>query len=301
MELLAEKCALVWNDCDALTALLKEHIHNIPHCRLLYATDIEGIQISANVLIGQVDHNVLHQDLSQRPFLRRVSPCGDIVLSDAYLSQQNREPCITATRAVIKDKTLLGFIAVDFDIRDLPDVDSAPRYHLPGWQQFRGDPAIRKQLFHQERVPSLLDENIDFLNDVLITLLQGHGVYHGKIHFSSSRCTLWSMEDPFNYHLLSLEALTNPDLFFVYSKQAYPPSAVVTKEKVPQVLAQFKALRHGDNTIYLRSGSINIMNGLVGLTFSCDGSHYMTVDEFLEKELSFWFGPSPGCLLPKTA
>jgi hypothetical protein len=32
------------------------------------------------------------------------------------------------------------------------------------------------------------------------------------------------------------------------------------------------------------------MNGMVGLTFSCDGSHYMSADEFLEKNLSFWVG-----------
>ena len=32
------------------------------------------------------------------------------------------------------------------------------------------------------------------------------------------------------------------------------------------------------------------MNGMIGLTFSCDGSHYMSVQEFLEKDLSFWIG-----------
>ncbi len=37
-------------------------------------------------------------------------------------------------------------------------------------------------------------------------------------------------------------------------------------------------------------GSINIMNGMLGLTFSCDGSHYMPVEEFLEKNLAFWIG-----------
>ncbi|MCK7471133.1 MAG: hypothetical protein MZU95_10405 [Desulfomicrobium escambiense] len=36
-----------------------------------------------------------------------------------------------------------------------------------------------------------------------------------------------------------------------------------------RVLVQFKALRFADETIYLRSGSINVMNGMVGLTFSC--------------------------------
>ncbi|MCG8099423.1 MAG: hypothetical protein JAZ05_10070, partial [Candidatus Thiodiazotropha taylori] len=53
---------------------------------------------------------------------------------------------------------------------------------------------------------------------------------------------------------------------------------------------EFKALRFVDETIYLRSASVNIMNGMLGLTFSCDGSHYMPVEEFLAKNLSFWLG-----------
>ena len=43
-----------------------------------------------------------------------------------------------------------------------------------------------------------------------------------------------------------------------------------------------------DETISLRSASLNILNGMIGLPFSCDGSHYMAVDEFLEKPDSFW-------------
>jgi len=35
---------------------------------------------------------------------------------------------------------------------------------------------------------------------------------------------------------------------------------------------------------------LNVVNGMVGLTFSCDGSHYMSADEFLAKPDSFWFG-----------
>jgi hypothetical protein len=50
------------------------------------------------------------------------------------------------------------------------------------------------------------------------------------------------------------------------------------------------ALRRADETIYLRTASINIFNGMVSLTFSCDGSHYMRYDELLNKEISFWFG-----------
>jgi len=40
--------------------------------------------------------------------------------------------------------------------------------------------------------------------------------------------------------------------------------------------------------IYLRSGSLNIFNGMISLNFSCDGSHYLPFREFLEEDSPFW-------------
>jgi hypothetical protein len=51
-----------------------------------------------------------------------------------------------------------------------------------------------------------------------------------------------------------------------------------------------RQLRMADETLYLRSSSINIFNGLISLTFSCDGTHYMSWREFLDKDISFWIG-----------
>jgi hypothetical protein len=79
-------------------------------------------------------------------------------------------------------------------------------------------------------------------------------------------------------------------LCLAYPLYPYPEQAVVEPEQIHLVHQQFKGLRFADETIYLRSSSLNIMNGLVGLTFSCDGSHYMPVDEFLERDLAFWVG-----------
>ena len=60
--------------------------------------------------------------------------------------------------------------------------------------------------------------------------------------------------------------------------------------KIATVLEGLKSLRFADETIYLRSGSLNVCNGMVGLNFSCDGSHYMHYEEFLEKDMNFWYG-----------
>jgi hypothetical protein len=64
----------------------------------------------------------------------------------------------------------------------------------------------------------------------------------------------------------------------------------VSREEVRTTLERFVNLRLGDSVIYLRSASVNIINGVVGLNFSCDGTHYLPAHEFLEKDHQFWFG-----------
>ena len=60
---------------------------------------------------------------------------------------------------------------------------------------------------------------------------------------------------------------------------------MIDPHQVGLVLAQCRALRLSDDTPDLRVGSINVINGIVGPTFSRDGFHYMPVEEFLERGL----------------
>ena len=87
-----------------------------------------------------------------------------------------------------------------------------------------------------------------------------------------------------------LDEIVDPKVCLVYEKMPYPDSAITPISIVHSVLKAFKLLRDADENIYLRTASLNVMNGLVGLNFSCDGSHYMPADEFLDKDLQFWFG-----------
>ena len=135
-----------------------------------------------------------------------------------------------------------------------------------------------------------MDKQIDEVLDVIESLMTEQGIFHAKLHFSSSRATLWSCEDPFRYRLHVLDEIINPEVCLAYAKLSYPDNAFITAESIPKVLKTFKLLRDADETIYLRAASLNIMNGLVGLNFSCDGSHYMPTQEFLKKDLKFWFG-----------
>ena len=54
--------------------------------------------------------------------------------------------------------------------------------------------------------------------------------------------------------------------------------------------ATHNLLTLADETLYLRSASINIFNGMLSLTFSCDGSHYIPVQQFLARDSAFWEG-----------
>jgi hypothetical protein len=286
---LGERAAGAWPDPDAIDAVLAAGIGSIPHCQLLYVWNINGIELSSMVRPGAIDKTWRGWDLSQRPYLKNNLPYKGIMLSSVYESIYTHQQCITALQAVSRDGQLLGFIAADFALDDLLH-DTRLTAPTLRWQQFRGDPAVRGTVFLQTRATSILDQHIDTVHDLIYTLMTRHGVFHSKIHYSSGRCSLWLYDDPYNYRLHSVDEIINPDICLAYALRPYPEDAKVTPAQAHRVFDGFKALRFADETIYLRSSSLNVMNGLVGLTFSCDGSHYMSVDEFLEKNLSFWVG-----------
>ncbi len=286
---LAGRIAGAWPDPDALDRALLDGISTLPHCHLLYAWGLDAIEISSMVQPGRADTSWRGTDLSQRPYLKNHLPYKGIMLSGIYESIYTHKQFITALQAVSRNGDLLGFIAADFALDDLlQDAKLVPRE--PGWQQYRGDPSVRGTLFMQTRTTSLLDQNIDEVHGLIHRLMTRHGVFHVMIHYSSSRCTLWLYDDPYNYRIHGADEIVNPDLRLAYPLRDYPANARCTPEQIRDVLDEFKALRFADETIYLRVGSLNIVNGIVGLTFSCDGSHYMPVQEFREKDLSFWLG-----------
>ncbi|MEW8586435.1 MAG: hypothetical protein AB2531_11785 [Candidatus Thiodiazotropha sp.] len=289
LSLLAKKCMSVWDDIDALDQALLDHIDRIINCEFLYAWDLDGIEISSLIMPGGAEKSWRGRDLSKRPYLKNNLPFKVIMLSSVYHSQFSNRECVTALQAVRKEDRLLGFIAADFSLDKL--VADENLYMEPQhWQQFKGDPAVRGTLFMQQRIQSRLDENIDSVHATIYDLMTQHGIFHCKIHYSSGRCSFWVFSDPYSYQVHGVEEIVDPDIVLAYPLHRYPQRAKVLPGQILEVLAEFKALRFADETIYLRSASINIMNGMLGLTFSCDGSHYMPVEEFIEKNLGFWLG-----------
>ena len=154
------------------------------------------------------------------------------------------------------------------------------------WLQLKGDPSIRRFLFSQTRIESLFDTRCREVIDRVEDLVLNHGIFHIKIHFSSNQLTLWLMENPYDYRVLAGEEMFDPTIPQRVQKSAYPDNAEIRTNDIRPLLERFCELRFNDDTVYLRSGSINIMNGSVGLNFSCDGSHYVDHREFLRSPLS---------------
>ncbi|MEN8801263.1 MAG: hypothetical protein ABF297_04715, partial [Thiogranum sp.] len=84
---LADKCAAVWGQREALDIELTDHFREVPHCLFLYVLDSDGIQISDNVSTGGLLPEHYGRDRSQRPYMREAVPAWGFLLSDAYLSR----------------------------------------------------------------------------------------------------------------------------------------------------------------------------------------------------------------------
>ena len=289
LALLAVRCAEVWDQREALDEVLSNGLVKVPHCLFLYVVDVKGIQISDNVCVGGLLPDQFGRARSKRPYMRESMPSWGFLLSDAYISLRARRPSITALQVVRKSGNIVGYLGADFDLRDLPV--TADLYEEPAvWRQIKGDPAIRGTLFQQCRVDSLMDLNIEPACSILEELFTERGMFQSLIHFSSSRATIWLMDDPYRYRILDHEALTDADVCLLYRRVDYPENARIPADQIGRLLDGMRQLRLADETIYLRSASVNIFNGLISLTFSCDGSHYMPWHEFLDKDMSFWVG-----------
>jgi hypothetical protein len=297
LERLARHCAALWPSREALEQELTAAFAALPSCKYLYVLDAKARQITANCTRSGPDLAQLGRDRSDRPYLADALSGQRFTLSQAYISRNARRPSLTAVQRIESPMgDVLGFLGADFDLRELPL--TRERYEQPDqWVQLKGDPAIRGGLFAQQRVESLMDSRIDAVLDLLVELIAVHGVFHGKLHFSSSRATLWLVDDPYRFRILDIEDLTDPAICLAYPSRPYPADAALPLERVREVFKTFKALRFMDETIYLRAGSLNIFNGIVGLNFSCDGSHYMPWHEFLKKSLGFWLGTGETCAL----
>ncbi len=290
---LAVELVPLMNDSDLLNDHLVKVISDLPYCKYLYVLDTLAQQISGTVKHEGIKLKDIGRDRAARPYMKNmfVPRNGiDFELSSAYISSNKKRPSLTGIQLIRgENNERLGFLGVDYDLRELPREDKM--YEEPRqWRQIKGDPAIRSGLFLQQRVESQMDTKLEDVMTILEELMLEHGVYHCQIHYSSSRVTIWHVDDPYTYRILTMDELSDTEICLAYPKRPYFERNIVPKDDICNVFKQFSALRFADETIYLRSGSLNLVNGFVGLNFSCDGTHYLTYDDFLGRGLDFWFG-----------
>jgi hypothetical protein len=151
------------------------------------------------------------------------------------------------------------------------------------WFQIKGDPSIRAQLFDQTRTESLFDGAIDRVHDIARTLLMRKGVFHAKIHYSSSQLTCWFARDPFCYEKFVREEVLADGFVERFADSDYAGRhPVIDDAELVRLLGEFRRLRLTDETMYLRNAAVNLINGMINMSFSCDGTQYIDHRKFIE-------------------
>jgi hypothetical protein len=156
------------------------------------------------------------------------------------------------------------------------------------WLQVRGDPSVRAFLFAQERVESLFDAHLHQVHRIVKELMMTKGVFHAKVHYSSSQLTLWLTDDPYRYRVYVKEEVLAPEFVSQFRNQSLEHLwPAIDPQEIDLIINEFTRLRMSDQTVYLRNGSINLINGMIGMNFSCDGAHYIDHKTFFRKLENF--------------
>jgi len=155
MEKLAQQCAEIWPDKAALDRILSAGFSTIPLCRLVYAIDPAGRQISANVSAHELSERFYGQDLSRRPFMTAALPSRDLFCR-MCMSAGHGTPDRDRRARRFKGRAGRGFHCGRLrPARPAPERCAGDV--LTTWRQIKGDPSIRETVFMQQRANSALD------------------------------------------------------------------------------------------------------------------------------------------------
>ena len=287
---LSKQCTALWSDLEGLDQLLSKHFNSIPYCQLLYIIDKFGKQITSNVSAQVIDPQYREQDLSRRPYSVSLYPKRHFMLSSVYISQTNRRPCMSAVHPIISnEQQFLGFLVADFEMSYLPlssptSNNKTSAFWLPSdclLQRYRQPPRVKK----------LFAQPLRAVQTILYQLISDYGLFQYTLHYSSGQIALWQLDDPYQYDLYTVEQFLSTNIFIDLSRHAYPSKAKISLQQVKQVLERFNDLHLVTGDFYLRSNSLNIINGIIELDFSYDGyQQYLPFDKFLNEDWSAWFG-----------
>ncbi len=152
------------------------------------------------------------------------------------------------------------------------------------WLQIKGDPSVRAFLFDQQRTVSLFDASLDRVHETVLSLSMRKGVFHFKIHYSSSQLTCWFASDPFCYEKFVREEVLEDGFLERFPDADHAGrTSLIDAEGMRRLFGEFRRLRLTDETVYLRNAAVNLINGMINMSFSCDGTHYIDHKTFFAK------------------
>lgn len=106
----------------------------------------------------------------------------------------------------------------------------------------------------------------------VVSPLSTDRLFHVAVHFSSDQLTYWSWSDPYCCEVRVGALIWARDFPHTFRSSASGPTVLLVAA-LCFIWDGFKVLRFQDPHIYWRHGSINVANGIIGLSFSCNGSH----------------------------
>jgi hypothetical protein len=186
--------------------------------------------------------------------------------------------CLCCRRCLIfRDRVAGTFLATSGALLSLQDIVMPQRKLLPDTGG-----ATRRSLPRPTRADRDVDGSLDRLVSLSGELLRERGVFQVGLHFAGGQLALWELRDPCHYRVWPSEDCLRPGFAEGFRQALYPVNAGVPPGRVQEVLSRLKSLRLDEGGQRLCSGSLNIINGTVGLDFSCAGSLYLDYRDLLD-------------------
>jgi len=131
---LAKLCGHDWGSDARITEVLAQEFHKLPHCQKLYTMNTNYIQMGASIIKNEVDMDANGYNHSGQPYCSGSLPFRGLVLTSTYTRNDSR-PFITVIQAINHNEQLLGFVAADFALEDLPATTLSTSGYP--WQQYK--------------------------------------------------------------------------------------------------------------------------------------------------------------------
>ena len=87
-----------------------------------------------------------------------------------------------------------------------------------------------------------MDSQLDHVLSVHEALILDQGVHHIQLHFSSSRSTIWHIDDPYVYRLLTMDELSDGNICLAYPRRPYFERAIIPQADVGKSVEATKSI-----------------------------------------------------------